>query len=296
MLLHRATSFFLLCAAPALAFSQLRPVDSSSAERETRHASPDWLLVQPHLPSPTTGTAAQLQLAGDVLRARRMTEDALDYYRYALARGGDEGALLNRIGITELELHQPALARAMLRRATQVKPRNPDSWNNLGAAEYADADFHAAVTDYKRAIKLNKKDATFHANLGTAYFDMKDFESAQKQFAQAFALDHTVFDRNGFGGVEAHILSPADRGRFCFEMARLAAAHHDEETMLHWLAQASEAGYDVAPEMANDHHLYAYRKDPRVELILTNARALRGRNLAASAPVPTLPPETPRQN
>ena len=68
-------------------------------------------IVKPHLPDPATATAEQLETVGDVLRARRFPEDALDYYRYALKRGAIEVMLMNKIGVTQLELRHTAAAR-----------------------------------------------------------------------------------------------------------------------------------------------------------------------------------------
>ena len=61
---------------------------SDAAMRELRHQDPQWQTVKPHLPDPASATEQQLETVGDVLRARRFPEDALDYYTYALRRGG----------------------------------------------------------------------------------------------------------------------------------------------------------------------------------------------------------------
>jgi hypothetical protein len=92
-------------------------------------------------------------------------------------------------------------------------------------------------------------------------------------------------------GVTAHLLSPEDHARFCYEMARLYAKNGDEANMLHSLQMASEGGFDVGDEMGRDSTLSLYRKDPRVLIILQNARALRaGRTTAVAAgTVPPLP-------
>ena len=98
---------------------------TSDVERAALHNSSDWQLLEPHLPNPQTASAAQLETAGDVLRARRFPEDALDYYGYAMARGGNVSELLNKMGITRLELRQNDLARQMFlpHRARQEERR-----------------------------------------------------------------------------------------------------------------------------------------------------------------------------
>ena len=267
-----------------------------NADRAERHQAVEWLTVAPHLPDLNTGTPAALETAGDVLRARRMPEDAIDYYRAAYLRGGDEATELNRIGVTLLELHDTAQARTCFKRAVQLKARNSEAWNNLGASEYITGNYTAAVKDYKQAVKLNKKAAVFRSNLGTAYFEMKDFESAEKQFISALKLDPAVFAHGDASGIEAHVLSPADRGRFCFEMARLAARRGKDAEVLDWLAKASETGFDVRYEMVQDGSFGAYRTDPRVAILLKNAKAMRAGLVASSGPVPTLPAETTKFN
>ena len=263
---------------------------SADAERVARHQSADWVAMEGHLPDPATASPASLQLAADVMRARRLPEDALDYYRFALERGGDPGRLTNRIGITLLELHHPELARTAFQRAVHLAPRDPDAWNNLAASEYVAGDFPRAIGDYRRAVKLNKNKATFHANLGTAYFEVKDYDSARKQFATALKLDPNALQGGGgSNGIEAHVLSPSDRGRFCFEMAKLAARDHDVDGMLRWLARATEAGFDMQFEMGQDRVLRTFLGDPRVGLMMHNAKAMRNGQIADIGLLPALP-------
>jgi hypothetical protein len=89
------------------------------------------------------------------------------------------------------------------------------------------------------------------------------------------------------------MVSPEDHARYCFEMARLYAELGDETNMLHYLTMASEAGFDVLGEMHGDSMMDRYRKDPRVVLLVKNARVLRtGRASVddATGKVPPLPP------
>jgi hypothetical protein len=62
---------------------------SHEEARALDHQNPVWESVRAHLPDPTTATAVQLESAADVLRARRFLEDAIDYYGFALQRGGE---------------------------------------------------------------------------------------------------------------------------------------------------------------------------------------------------------------
>jgi tetratricopeptide (TPR) repeat protein len=262
--------------------------DNPAVDRAMRHATTEWAIVAPHLPDPATATPAILQQAGDILRARRFLEDALEYYAYAIKRGGDEASLDNRIGVTELELGQPALARVYFRHCIALSKKDAEGWNNLGAVETISGNPRQAISDYQRAVKINRKNSLFHANLGTAYFAVKDYESARHEFEVAVNLDPQVFQRGGFGGSLVHVLSADDRGQFAFEMARLAAAHGEEESMLHWLAQASEAGLNLREAMPGIKEFAPYLKDARIALIIHNTQALRNKELAVTDPVPSL--------
>jgi tetratricopeptide (TPR) repeat protein len=286
-----------LLAAEFPAGMQQNPPASDSALRELRHQDPQWQMVKPHLPDPATATEQQLETVGDVLRARKFPEDAMDYYIYALRRGGgNEVLLMNKLGVTQLDLRHTAAARAYFQRAVQLKKKDATAWNNLGAVEYIDRRFATAISDYTRAIKLNKNAATYHSNLATALFEEKNYKSAREQFKIALQLDPDMAHHDGTGGLTAHLLSPEDHARYCFEMARLYAELGDEPNMLHYLTMASEAGFDVMEEMRSDNNMVSYRKDPRVILLVKNARALRSGRVTvdnATSTVPTLPPVQP---
>lgn len=279
-----------LCIVPATgqqkSESNLDP--DSAATLALRHGTAEWQIVAPHLPDPKNASPALLQQAGDILRARRFLEDALEYYRYAISRGGDEALLDNRMGVTELQLDQPALARIYFRRCVALKKKDAEGWNNLGAVETIDGNARQAISDYQRAVKINRQNGLFHANLGTAYLAIKDSGSAGREFEMAVKLDPAVFERGGFGGSLVHVLSAADRGQFAFEMARLAAAHNEEEGMLHWLEKASEAGFDLHVAISGAREFLPYLDDARIAIIVRNTQALRNKEVAVTGPVPVL--------
>jgi tetratricopeptide (TPR) repeat protein len=294
--------FGLLSAPPCLVaelpagLQQNAPNTNTEAVRALRHQDPQWESVKVHLPDPATASAEQLETVADVLRARRFPEDALDYYLYALRRGGSNVMLLNKIGVTQLELRHTGAARTYFQRAIQLQKKDPVAWNNLGAVEYMDGRFSSSISDYSRAIKLDKRSAIYHSNLATALFEEKRYKDARAQFKIALQLDPEVAHHDGTGGLTAHMLSPEDHARYCFEMARLYAELGDETNMLHFLTIASEGGFDVLGEMRSDTTLDRYRKDTRVLLLVQNAKALRsGRASIGDTPnnVPPLPPVQP---
>jgi tetratricopeptide (TPR) repeat protein len=257
---------------------------TSADERAALHNSPDWALIQPHLPDPRTSTAAQLEMVGDVLRARRFPEDALDYYGYAMRRGGDVSTLLNKMGILRLELRQVDLAHAMFLRTVRARKKDAVAWNNLGVTDYAMQDYRAAINAYRHAIKVDKRSAVFHSNLGLAYFEKGDAEQARAEFARALELDPSIMSGADNGGTTAHILGAHNYGGLCMEMAKLFAREHDTDRMLFWLGKASDAGTDLRSSMREDPVLVQYAKDPRITLLIANAAQLHARSVATAKP------------
>ncbi len=283
--------------APASLHAQIpwQSLAQGDPDRAHRHQSTDWLIVAPHLPDPATATAAQLQMAGDILRARRLPEDAIEFYGYALRRGGaDEAVLLNRIGITELGMQHITAANIYFKRVVKLHGKLAEGWNNLGATEYLGRNVGRAVSDYKRAVKLSASTAVYHSNLGTALFEQKNFAAAQQQYETAIQLDPDIFRHDSANGVMAHVLSPDDRGRFCFEMARLSFHHNDTDEMLRWLAKATESGFDIQTALNSDPEMSALRKDPQIAVLIHNASALGARELASTRQpaAPPLPAQT----
>jgi len=272
--------------------------DSATTVRERLHQSEQWRTIEKYLPDPATATPQALEQQGDILRARRFPEDAMDYYKYALARGGSAPAILNKLGLTELEMRNVQLAKAYFERSVKLNKKDANAWNNLGAVEYMNGVSDNAVNDYKKAVKLDRRDAVFHSNLATAYFERKDYGPARREIAAALKLDPQIFEHAASnGGVAAHVLTAEDRARLAFEMAKLYARNSQEEEMLHSLAMASEAGMDVQREMRHDPALAKFELDPRVLVLVHNAQSLRlSRGASASVgreSAPALPETKP---
>jgi Flp pilus assembly protein TadD len=252
--------------------------------RAALHSSVDWQVIEPHLPDPQRASAKQLELAADVLKARRFPEDALDYYDYALRSGGDVPRLLKKKGVVLLEMQQGALARTLFARCIQLSKRDAEAWNNLAATDYSLGNARGAVGEYKRAVRLNKQSAVYHANLGMAYVELKDMDSARTQFAQAIRLDPTIMTRRDNGGMTLRILQSQNFADLCFEMARMYARRGDAATMKMWLQKACERGLDLRPAMVEDAALRPWLKDPEVKVMLASAESFRNRTAAENVP------------
>ena len=291
---------FLLLLLTLVVFGRTGPAraqetDSLSSARDMEHNSPDWASIREHLPDPATASVQRLEMEGDILRARRFPADALDYYRYAMTRGGDAGILMNKMGVTELELGNVVLARAYIQSGLKVRRKDAQAWNNLGAIEFMQRNLGGAIRDYKKAIKYDEQAAVYHSNLGLAYVDKKDYESARAELMLALKIDPEVFQHHNAAGSSLHILSTSDRAAFHFEMAKAYAKLGNKVEMLHALQTAGEAGLDIEEAMAKDNIMVHYMNDPDVVTLIREAKSLRasrmaGGNVASAAP--PLPPST----
>jgi tetratricopeptide (TPR) repeat protein len=258
--------------------------------RDIAHNSADWALIEPHLPDPATSSAAMLELEGDVLRARRFPADALEYFRYAYSRGGNPVILMNKMGVTELELGNVTMAQLYFQRSLKRRRKDSQAWNNLGAVEFMQRRYGDAIHDYKQAVKYGKTEAVYHSNLALAYIESKEYDSGRNQLATALRLDPEIFARHNTMGSSLHILATGDRAGFCFEMAKAYAQLGNEPEMLHSLETASEAGLDIQASMANDKDLSRYVKDPRVVEIVRVAKSMRANRTAGATIASSVPP------
>ncbi len=253
-------------------------------EQEMLHQSPDWALIAPHLPDPATASAAALELEGDVLHARRFPEDALDYYQYAMKRGGDTVTLLNKMGVVRLDMHQTQLARALFQQCVRMAKHDSQAWNNLGAADYSLGRYQTAILEYQHAVHLNRENAVYRANLGMAFFAQNDMESARDQFAIAVRLDPHVMYADSDGGMTLLTLPTHDYGKLCFQVAKLYARQGDMVETKLWLQKAAEHGLDLHAALSSDPEMSVLLKDSDIHMLLVETAKLQHHAGTTAAP------------
>lgn len=238
-------------------------------------------------PPPADATVAQLEATADELRAHNLTADALDYYSAALKRGGDPVLLRNKMGIAYLGTMQVDRARKEFEFCVKHSPDYADGYNNLGAAWYAKAlphheghsinggDLKKAIRYYEKAIELRDDSASYHSNLGTAYFARKEYDRANEEYQRALQLDPDVFERRSKIGIQALMMTQSDRAKFNFYLARLYARQGSFDLALKCLRKAMEDGYTKINDVYSDTNFAALRKDPRFnELMSTKPVAI----------------------
>jgi tetratricopeptide (TPR) repeat protein len=245
-------------------------------------------------PPPANASAADLEKQADQLRSDKSYMDALDYYRAAL-RQAPTAAVWNKVGITELQLGRHKDAQKSFERALKLDPKFAEAYNNRGAVYYiagaqqqvqaerahksvpsgAAKNYRKAVKEYLKALELRDDGASYHSNLGTAYFALKDFPAAINEYARALQLDPDVFERRSQTGIAAHMSSPEDRAHYSFVLARMYAKTGNLDRALIYLRKAMEDGYKDINAVYKDQEFATLRQDPRfAELMNSKPQAL----------------------
>lgn len=134
-------------------------------------------LASLHLTSGATPRVRQ-RLA-DALREAGTSGDPLRR-RWALALGARADALA-RSG-------RPLEAIGVYRKALEVSPDDPRIYLNLGLAQRAAGDLHAAIASYRRSVALAPADPVALVNLGIALADGGDTLSAETTLRRAIAV------------------------------------------------------------------------------------------------------------
>ena len=81
------------------------------------------------------------------------------------------------------------VAIALLKRATEVDPKNKFAWNNLGLAYLATRENESAVTALKKQIEINPYDEFAYNNLGRAYWQERKYDDAVTAFHKQLELN-----------------------------------------------------------------------------------------------------------
>jgi tetratricopeptide (TPR) repeat protein len=100
-----------------------------------------------------------------------------------------------------------------------------------------------AAKYFKKAVALDETRATFHANLGAAWFNQKKFERAINEYTRALELDPHVMEEHSRVGVSARVTNTEERGKFYYMLAKLQAKRGDLDGSLVYLKKAKDNGY-----------------------------------------------------
>ena len=58
-----------------------------------------------------------------------------------------------------------------------------EDWNSTGNLDYSDGNYETAVQRYTSAIKIDDKNPEYYTNRGFAYYQLKNYEAADKDYS-----------------------------------------------------------------------------------------------------------------
>jgi tetratricopeptide (TPR) repeat protein len=85
------------------------------------------------------------------------------------------------------------VALALLKRATEIDPKNKFAWNNLGLVYFTMRDYDQAIAAFQKQIEVNPYDDYAYNNLGRVYWNERKYDDAVKAFNQQ--LEHNPLDK-----------------------------------------------------------------------------------------------------
>jgi tetratricopeptide (TPR) repeat protein len=97
-----------------------------------------------------------------------------------------------------------SVAIALLKRATEVDPKNKFAWNNLGLAYLATRENDAAIAALQKQIEINPYDEFAYNNLGRAYWQERKYDDAVTAFHKQLEMNPLdKFAHANLGGMYA---------------------------------------------------------------------------------------------
>jgi tetratricopeptide (TPR) repeat protein len=194
-------------------------------------------------PASSVHTAPQHKLPpesrGDLLMAQRQYVAAIKAYREA---PGNSAVVWNKIGIAWQHLFAVDQAKLAYQRALRIKPKYPEAMNNLGTIYYEKKNYKKAVKLYRRALKAMPNSATFYNNLGAAYFAQGKFRQGTQAYQAAFRIDPAIFSSNSSEGI-AELGSSAQQANQNFCVAELFARAGMTDRAIDYLRKAFDEGF-----------------------------------------------------
>lgn len=213
-------------------------------------------------------TVAELEKAGDIARAHKDWDTAIEYFQAATRKDRKNAVLYNKMGLAQLQKDDLKSARASFEKASKVNPKYVEAVNNIGAVEYKRRNYGAAAKFFKKAVALEETRATFHVNLGAAWFSQKKMDRAIAEYTRAMELDPDAFRTESKTGIAAQISSPEERAQYAYALAKAYAKRGDVEGCLQCLRKAKEDGYRNLANVYKDEEFSQMRGNPKLHEVV----------------------------
>lgn len=214
-------------------------------------------------------TAAELQAAGDAARGQKDYGMAIKYYQAALRKDKNNWELYNRLGMAEQQKNELRAARVDFERAAKHNPKSAVPVNNIGSVEYQNKNYSSAAKYFKKAVALDETLATFHVNLGAAWFSLGSLDRALAEYTRALELDPDALNQGSRTGVMAQVTTLEEQARYSYMLAKIYARRGDLDNALRSLKKAKEAGYRNLASVYKEQDFAKMWQDPQLHELVT---------------------------
>ncbi len=206
-------------------------------------------------PGPTVRHPLSPELRGDLFLARGQYMDAIKAYREVPSKSA---SLWNRMGIAWQHLFATDEALEDYQRALRMKPNYPEAINNLGTIYYEKKNYKKAEKLYHRALKFTPQSAALYNNMGAAYFAQGKLRQGAAALQKAFAIDPGVFSSNNQGISELGSTAQQAEQNYC--MAELFAHAGMNDRAIEYLRKALAEGFKDRKRVMSDRAFVALRQ------------------------------------
>jgi eukaryotic-like serine/threonine-protein kinase len=133
-------------------------------------------------------TGAVLNNLALALRKLRRLRNAEEASRQALEADPNSATAHNTLGLILRDLKKPAEAEAEFRTAIERGPKFATGWGNLGLVLFEKGESEAGMDAFQKALALALDDPTMHTMLGAALLKSGKLPDADAEFRQAIKL------------------------------------------------------------------------------------------------------------
>lgn len=215
-----------------------------------------------------TMTVPQLEQAGDLARAQKNYDLAIDYFQAAVKKDRRNAGIYNKLGLAYLRNDDLKMARVSFDKASKINSKYAEAINNIGAVEYLKKNYGGAAKYFKKAVALDESHATYHVNLGAAWFSQKKMDRAIAEYIRAMELDPEAFRQESKVGIAAQIATPEERAQYAYALAKAYAKHGDLNGCLECLKRAKEQGYRNLANVYKDEEFSRMRDNPKLQEVV----------------------------
>jgi tetratricopeptide (TPR) repeat protein len=212
------------------------------------------------------------ELRGDIMMARKMYRDAIDFYKPTSTKNP---VMANKAGIAYHQMGDLENAKKFYERAIKLDKLYPEAYNNLGTVHYSRKSYGNAIKNYEKALALRPESASVWTNMGMAYFGRKKYVEALEAYQHALRLDPEIFERRGTNGVMLQERSVEEKAMFYYTLAKSYAQAGDVERMLRCIRFALESGFKDPTRFVQEPVFATYQENEQFkELLATEHKVL----------------------